>query len=122
MPHLTHPVHIPSRPWCPVSLFLGGGLLAWPWAVGGPSLHSPLGTAHMSWACHFLLFTATLQGSEQTGRNGPPTSLGFLGGLAGKDPPAMWETWVRSLGWEDPLDKGKVTHSSILAWRVPWTL
>ena len=32
-----------------------------------------------------------------------------------KNPPAMWETWVRSLGWEDPLEKGKVTHSSILA-------
>ena len=32
----------------------------------------------------------------------------------------MWETWVRSLGWEDPLEKGKATHSSILAWRIPW--
>ena len=37
-----------------------------------------------------------------------------------KNPPAMWETWVRSLGWEDPLEKGKATHSSILAWRIPW--
>ena len=36
--------------------------------------------------------------------------------------PAMWETWVRSLGWEDPLEKGKATHSSILAWRMPWTV
>jgi len=34
---------------------------------------------------------------------------------------AMQETWVWSLGWEDPLEKGKVTHSSILAWRIPWT-
>ena len=34
----------------------------------------------------------------------------------------MPETWVRSLGWEDPLEKGKATHSSILAWRVPWTV
>ena len=34
----------------------------------------------------------------------------------------MWETWVRSLGWEDPLEKGKATHSSILAWRIPWTV
>ena len=32
----------------------------------------------------------------------------------------MWETWVRSLGWEDPLEKGKAIHSSILAWRIPW--
>ena len=34
--------------------------------------------------------------------------------------PAMWETWVRSLGWEDPLEKEMATHSSILAWRIPW--
>ena len=33
----------------------------------------------------------------------------------------MWETWVPSLGWEDPLEKGKATHSRILAWRIPWT-
>ena len=36
--------------------------------------------------------------------------------------PAMWETWVQSLGWEDLLGKGKVTHTSILAWRIPWTV
>ena len=36
--------------------------------------------------------------------------------------PAMWETWVRSQGWEDLLEKGKATHSSILAWRIPWTV
>ena len=35
--------------------------------------------------------------------------------------PPMWETWVRSLGQEDPLEKEMVTHSSILAWRIPWT-
>ena len=35
--------------------------------------------------------------------------------------PAMWETQVLSLGWEDPLEKGMATHSSILAWRIPWT-
>ena len=34
--------------------------------------------------------------------------------------PAVHETWVRSLGWEDPLAKGMATHSSILAWRIPW--
>ena len=34
---------------------------------------------------------------------------------------AMWETWVRSLGWEDPLEKEMATHSSILAWRIQWT-
>ena len=39
-----------------------------------------------------------------------------------KNLPAMQETLVRSLGWEDPLEKGKATHSSILAWRIPWTV
>ena len=34
----------------------------------------------------------------------------------------MWETWVQSLGWEDLLEKGKATHSSTLAWKIPWTL
>ena len=38
-----------------------------------------------------------------------------------KNPPAMWETWVQSLGWEDPLEKEMATHSSILAWRIPRT-
>ena len=38
-----------------------------------------------------------------------------------KNPPAMQETEVPSLGWEDPLEKGRATHSSILAWRIPWT-
>ena len=38
-----------------------------------------------------------------------------------KNPPAMRETWVQSLGWEGPLEKGTATHSSILAWRIPWT-
>ena len=35
---------------------------------------------------------------------------------------AMREAWVRSLGWEDSLEKGKATHSSILVWRIPWTV
>ena len=37
-----------------------------------------------------------------------------------KNPPAMWETWVWSVGWEDPLEEGLATHSSILAWKIPW--
>ena len=39
-----------------------------------------------------------------------------------KNLPTMWETWVQSLGWEDPLEKGKATHSSFLAWRIPTTV
>ena len=38
-----------------------------------------------------------------------------------KNLPALQETWFRSLGWEDPLEKGMATHYSILAWKVPWT-
>ena len=39
-----------------------------------------------------------------------------------KNPSAMWETWVHFLGWEDPPENGTATHSSILAWRIPWTI
>ena len=80
-------------------------------------------------------------GKEFTCKAGDPGSIPWLGRSPGewigyplqyswaslmaqlvKNPPAMWETWVRSLGWEDPLEKGKATHSSILAWRIPWTV
>ena len=49
-------------------------------------------------------------------------SWAFLVAQLVKNLPAMWETWVQSVGWEDPLEKGKATHSSILAWRSPWTV
>ena len=39
-----------------------------------------------------------------------------------KNPHTMWKAWVRSLGWEGPLEKGKATHTSILAWQIPWTI
>ena len=39
-----------------------------------------------------------------------------------KNPAVMQETWVQSLGWEDPLETGKATYSGILAWRIPWTV
>ena len=47
--------------------------------------------------------------------------MGFPGAQMVKNPPAVQETWVRFLGWEDPLEKGTSTHSSTLAWRIPWT-
>ena len=78
-------------------------------------------------------------GQESTCNAGDPSSIPGLGRSAGegidyplqyswvsvvaqlvKNPPAMWETWVQSLRWEDPLEKEKATHSSILAWRIPW--
>ena len=39
-----------------------------------------------------------------------------------KNPPAMWETWILSLGWEDPVENGTATHSNILPWRIPWNV
>ena len=47
-------------------------------------------------------------------------SWAFLVAQLVKNLPAMWETWVQSLGWEDPLEKGTATHSSILAWKISW--
>ena len=55
---------------------------------------------------------------------GSPVVSSFPGGLVVKNPPAMqetWERWVRSLGQEDPLEEEMATHSSTLAWKIPWT-
>ena len=79
-------------------------------------------------------------GKESTCNAGDPVSVARSGRSAGegtgyplqyswtslvvqlvKNLPAVRETWVQSLGWEDPLEKGKTTHSSMLAWRIPWT-
>ena len=49
-----------------------------------------------------------------------PVSWASLIAQLVKNPPARQETWVQSLGWEDPPEKGMATHSSILAWRIPW--
>ena len=49
-------------------------------------------------------------------------SCAFIVAQLVKNLPAMRETWVRSLGWEDPLEKGMAAYSSILAWRIPWTI
>ena len=51
----------------------------------------------------------------------PLQFLGFPSDSDGKRLPAMQETWVQSLGQEDPLEKEMATHSSILDWRIPWT-
>ena len=90
---------------------------------------------------HFTFrdFPDSSVGKESTCNAGDPGLIPGLGRSAGegigyshqyswaslmsqlvKNLPVMQETWVRSLGWEDPLEKGKVIHSSILAWRIPW--
>ena len=60
---------------------------------------------------------------EETRRffGGRVVEWGFPGGLGVKNLPAMQETQVQSLGWKEPLEEGMSTHSSILAWRIPWT-
>ena len=91
------------------------------------------------WLC--LGFPDSWAGKESTHNAGDPGSIPGSGRSAGegigyplqyswasvvaqlvKKLPAMQENWVWFLGWEDPLEKGKVTHSSILAWRIPWTV
>ena len=76
---------------------------------------------------HHLVSPGSQASSAPCAAAFPGNSLGWFYSRASlvaqlvKSAPAMWKTWVRSLGWEDPLEKGKATHSSILAWRVPWT-
>ena len=89
----------------------------------------------------FIGFPDSSVGKESTCNTGDPGSIPGLERLAGegigyplhyswaslvaqlvKNLPAMRETWVQSLGWEDPLEKGRATHSSILAWRIPCTV
>ena len=95
----------------------------------------------LQWLLLLQGFPHSSVGKESTCNAGDPGSIPGLGRSAGegigyplqyswaslvaqlvKNLPAMWETWVCSLGWEDPLEKGKATHSAILAWRIPWTL
>ena len=89
----------------------------------------------------FQSFPDSSVGKESACNTGDPSSIPRSGRSAGegigyplqyswaslvaqlvKNSPAVRETWVRSLGWEDPLEKGMATHSSILAWRIPWTI
>ena len=89
----------------------------------------------------FISFPDSSVGEESACNTGDPSLIPGLGRSAGegigyplqyswaslvaqlvKNPPAMGETWVRSLNWEDPLEKGKATHCSILAWRIPGTV
>ena len=60
--------------------------------------------------------------NEEVNLNYYEVKRGFSGGASGKEPTCQCrrhETWVRSLGWEDPLEEGMATHSSLLAWRIP---
>ena len=63
----------------------------------------------------------SIPGSGRSAEEGIDSWTSFVAQLV-KNPPAMQEIWVQSLGWEDALEKGKVTHCSILAWRISWTI
>ena len=89
----------------------------------GTSYRPPFkpGFAHMQKRSMFYL---TIPGSGRSREGiGYPLQYSWASLVAQlvKNPPAMWETWVQSLSWEDPLEKGKATPSSILAQRIPWT-
>ena len=79
---------------------------------------------HMLFIDHKVQFQYDVQGycTRMNISKGKDHLRGYLPGLASlwKNPPAMWKTWVQSLGWEDPLEEGRTTHSSTLAWRIPW--
>ena len=64
---------------------------------------------------------ATVHGIARVGHNLALSFFSFSGGSIVKNLPAVQKTWVRSLGQEDPLEKGMAAHSSILAWIMPWT-
>ena len=103
-----------------------------------PQLLINSGLFHYTVLHIFMGFPDSSFGKESTCNAGDPSSIPGSGRSAGeeigyplqysraplvaqlvKNIPAMRETWVQSLGWEDPLEKGKATHSSILAWRIP---
>ena len=74
------------------------------------------------WDTYFILWVIIQQNIQFHAQIVPHLAIDcFLGGSGSKDSPAMQETWVWSLGWEDPLEKEMSTHSSVLAWRIPWT-
>ena len=107
----------------------------------GSSKISPYHLKFKSLLCSKWSFPHSSVGKESACNAGDPSSTPGSGRSSGegigyplqfswaslvsqleKNPPAMQETWVQSLGWEHPLEKGKATHSSILAWRIPWTV
>ena len=72
--------------------------------------------------CYYLSGNSKGLGSWEPGTIDYISNKAFLVAQMVKNPPVMQETWVQSLGWEDPLVKGTATHSNILAWKIPWTV
>ena len=97
----------PHRPWC------------WVKTVPQSVLYWPLATDHITGLIPNLPFLSLCDMKPVV--SAPFTWASLVAQLV-KDITAMQETWVRSLSWEDPLEKGKATLSNILAWRIPWTV
>ena len=117
----------------------------WPYdcSLPGSSVHGILQARILEWVAmpsfggssqprdwalllHFLHWQASSLPLVPSGKPIQPNQIllfwhTFLVAQTVKRLPIMWETWVWSLGWEDPLEKGMATHSSILAWKIPWT-
>ena len=140
------------RKWQPTSVFLPGESHGQRSLVGyNPWGHKELDTTDRltlwlyththTHIFHSSGFPSSSVGKESACNSEDPSSIPGLGRSSGegigysllyswaslvaqlvKNPPTMWETWVWSLGWEDTLEKGKATYSSILAWRIPWTV
>ena len=87
----------------------------------GFSVHGIFPSKNTGVGCHFLFQGISDPEIELMCPTSPVLEDGFVARLI-KNPPTMQETWVLFLGWEDPLEKGMATHSSILAWRIPWTV
>ena len=126
-----------------VSHFQGGRCLhraIWASPKGAPHPPTPTPASFFNECCSLSDFPSSSAGNESTCNAEDPGSLPGSGRSTGegrsyplqyssslvsqlaKNLPTMRETWVQSLCWKDPLEEGKATHSSILAWRIPWTV
>ena len=90
-----------------------------------PTLRDPMDCSPPGSSIHGIFQARVLEwGAIAFSRDRLPTQYSWASLVAQlvKNLLGMWETWVRSLSWKDTLEKGSATHSSILAWRIPWTL
>ena len=130
-----------GAPWTLFLKFLAIVFLCYKYLDSGYEFGSVMWALAGEWWYRWEGFPDSSVGKESTGNVGDPCSIPGSGRFPGegigyplqyswaspvaqlvKNLPAIQETWVQSLGWEDPLEKAKATHSSILAWRIPWAV
>ena len=117
------------RKWQPIPVFMPGkshGQKSLPssvhWVAESAMTEWVTNKGFFLWQELFFLFFFPPQRYKETYHRGIQGRWASLVAQLVKNLPAMQETWIWSLGWEDPLERGKVTHSSILAWRIPWPI